>query len=199
MKRFLALLGGLGFGLEPFLLTAKAASPSEGKTVVPRGTPMEALRGMNPEDLDTSNLDLTLLDKFGTMGLEDHDVELDKWHLVIEGQVEKGLSLTYSDLAALPPLERTILMICPGFFANNGKWKGVSVRELLARAESRAEVTHITFRGPTGTYGKVLRVPLSTSVRTRYFSPMKSMGRHCPRSTVFRCASLPKVTMGTTG
>jgi DMSO/TMAO reductase YedYZ molybdopterin-dependent catalytic subunit len=82
-------------------------------------------------------------------------------------------------------LERTILMICPGFFANNGKWKGVSVRELLARAESRAEVTHITFRGPTGTYGKVLRVPIEHIRSDQVFLAYEVNGQALPKKHGF--------------
>jgi DMSO/TMAO reductase YedYZ molybdopterin-dependent catalytic subunit len=185
VKRLLAVFAGLGCSLGPMLLPAKASSPAESKTVVPKETPMEELRGMNPADLDTSNLDLTPLEKFETMGLDDHDVEPDKWRLVVEGQVGQPLSLTYADLVALPPVERTVLMICPGFFANNGKWKGVSVRELMARAENKAEATHITFRGPHGSYEKVLRVPIADINSDKVFLAYEVNGQTLPKKHGF--------------
>lgn len=185
VKKFLALMAGFGWGMGPSPFAAHASASPKAKTVIPKETPMDELRSMNPKDIDASNLDLTPLEKFGTMGLDDHEVEPDKWRLVVEGQVGQQLSLSYADVMALPPLERTVLMICPGFFANNGKWKGVSIRELLARAEAMADVTHITFRGPSGRYEKVLRVPIADVTSDKVFLAYAVNGTVLPKKHGF--------------
>jgi len=44
------------------------------KVILPRGTKRESLVNKNPADLDASNLEVTPLKDFGTMGLTDHGV-----------------------------------------------------------------------------------------------------------------------------
>jgi len=66
------------------------------------------------------------LGDFGTMGLSDYKANLKDWRLEVGGRVKKPLNLKYSEVLALPSIERTVLLICPGFFANNSTilWDG---------------------------------------------------------------------------
>ena len=114
---------------------------------------------MDPKDLDVTDLEITPLAEFKTMGLDDLEVDVNQWRLLVEGEVGKSLSLNYQELTALPTVEKTVLLICAGFFVNNGVWKGVSVRELLTRAEVSKDVNYVTFRGPEGNYEQVSRFP----------------------------------------
>jgi DMSO/TMAO reductase YedYZ molybdopterin-dependent catalytic subunit len=163
----------------------KRARAENAKTVVPKGTPWTDLRNRNPIDLDTSELDLTLLEDFGTMGLDDQETDLQQWRLIVDGEVKEPLSLTYSEVMELLPLERRILMICPGFFANNGLWKGISVKEIMGRAHAKPGVTHVTFRGSAGDYEKTLRVPLHDAVAERVFLAYGVNGDPLPRKHGF--------------
>ncbi len=179
----LVAIKGLMFGPVSFLLD-KAMAQSE-KTVVPRGTSFTDLRNRNPKELDTSNLEITPLKDFGTMGLEDHEVNPDEWRLIVDGEVEKELKLSYPEVQAAPAVERAVLMICPGFFANNGMWKGISMKALLESARLRPGVTHVSFRGPEGKYEKVLQVPIEDAMTNMVFLAYQVNGEPLPRKHGF--------------
>lgn len=107
------------------------------------------------------------------MGLEDYSADMDSWRLIVEGEVDKPLRLTYTEVLDLPSVERAVLLICPGFFANHGRWTGISIPELLKLAGIRPGVTHVTFTGPEGPYGKTHRVPLSEVLSNTVFIAYK--------------------------
>jgi DMSO/TMAO reductase YedYZ molybdopterin-dependent catalytic subunit len=171
--------------LGPVLSAARIAYAKAEKIIVPSGTPRETLKNKNPKDLDTTNLEVTPLGEFGTMGLDDLKVDINQWRLLVEGSVGKSLSLSYSELTALPPVEKTVLLICPGFFVNNGVWKGVSIRELLTRADVSEDVNYVTFRGPEGNYEKVFRVPLNDVLTDKVFLAYQVNGAALPRKHGF--------------
>ncbi len=97
------------------------------RKVLTRTTTRESLIRENPADLDTTNLAITPLDKFDTMGPTDRVVDLATWRLEVAGLVRRPGSFTYAELTSLPTIEREVLLICPGFFANHGRWKGLSI------------------------------------------------------------------------
>jgi len=173
------------------LLAGRPLSPpccawaGTGKTIVPKGTNLNDLRDKNPKDLDASNLEITPLKDFGTMGLVDYDVDIEKWRLVVEGEVATPLSLSYDQVINLACIERTVLMICPGVFVNNGVWKGVSVNELLKMAQIKPDVNYVTFRGPMGTYEKTLRAPIEAALANKVFLAHTVNGRPLPRKHGF--------------
>ena len=59
-------------------------------------------------------------------------------------------------------------------------WKGVSVKELLTRAEVSKEVNYVTFRGPEGNYEKVFRVPLGDALTDKVFLAYQVNGAALP-------------------
>lgn len=188
-RRFLRRLftGAFSIGLlsAPLGSFLKRAWGQAEKTVVPKDTPWTDLRNWNPKDLDTSQLDITPLKDFGTMGLDDHQTDLEQWRLIVAGQVNSPLNLTISEVRALPSVERQVLMICPGFFVNNGRWKGVSIKELMSRSHRKPEVTHVTFRGPEGNYEKVLRVPIEDALTEKVFLAYQVNGEPLPQKHGF--------------
>lgn len=155
------------------------------KVILPKGTKRESLIGRNPAELDTRNLDVTPLEDFGTMGLTDYAANLDTWRLEVTGHVKEPLSLNYSQLIGLPSIERKVLLICPGFFANHGTWKGISIKELLRRAEVKGGVTHITIRGPKGPYAKVVRYPIEDILADKVFLTYAVNGKVLPQKHGF--------------
>lgn len=66
---------------------------------------------MDPAQLDTRNLAPTPLKDFETMGDTGYTVDLDTWRLEVAGRVGTPLSLTYSQIVDLSPLERDVLLI----------------------------------------------------------------------------------------
>ncbi len=83
---------------------------------------------MNPAEIDNRNLDIDPLEKFGTMGPTDVAVDVKTYRLKITGAVNHPLSLSYDQILKFPSLTELVLLICPGFFANNGRWTGVSLK-----------------------------------------------------------------------
>jgi DMSO/TMAO reductase YedYZ molybdopterin-dependent catalytic subunit len=130
------------------------------RRLLPKGTRLETLINENPALLDARHLEIQPLEKFGTMGLSDQVTDLNVWRLTVSGEVKKGFSLTYDQIRDLPGIEKPVLLICPGFFANHGRWKGFSLAELAKRAELKKGVNFVTLSGPAGPYEKTGRFPL---------------------------------------
>jgi DMSO/TMAO reductase YedYZ molybdopterin-dependent catalytic subunit len=130
------------------------------RRLLPKGTRLETLVNEDPALIDARNLEIQPLEKFGTMGLSDHGTDLNTWRLTVSGEVKKGLSLTYDQIRNLPGIEKPVLLICPGFFANHGRWKGFSLAELAKRAGLKKGVNFVTLSGPAGPYEKTGRFPL---------------------------------------
>ncbi len=128
-----------------------------GKRLLDKGTPMSSLMHANPAHIDTSLLEITPVQEFDVMGETTHQVDLHTWRLSIEGAVQKPAEFTYEELLALPILELNVLLICPGFFAYNGKWKGFSVARLLDQLGLDPEATHVKFTGSKGFRKKTRR------------------------------------------
>jgi len=86
-RRFLKIaigcLSGIGLLFSPLYSGIRWAVSQTRKKILPKGTPRESLVEENPASVDPRNLDITPLKEFGTMGLENHDVNLEKWRLVI--------------------------------------------------------------------------------------------------------------------
>jgi sulfoxide reductase catalytic subunit YedY len=139
------------------------------KIILPKGTTMESLKQKNPANLDTRNLEVTPVEDFGTMGLSDHEVDPALWRLRLTGAVTQPLELTLEQVLALPSVERNVLLICPGFFANHGRWKGVSINELLKQALPRANANQLTISGPEGNFRQSKNFPLEHVAADRVF------------------------------
>ena len=178
------LVGGVAFvgtGLGSLFSMAKWVLAETGKIILPKGTPKESLIDKNPAELDARNLEVTPLENFGTMGLTDHAISLEKWALEVDGHVKRPLRLTYEEMKKLPSVERNVLMICPGFFANHGAWKGLSLGALLKVAEAEDGVTHVTVRGPEGKYEKSQRYPVEDILSNKVFLAYEVNGEPLPQ------------------
>jgi len=180
MKLTTRVLAGLGLFFNAPLSGLQWAWAETKKVILPRETKRESLVRRNPAELDARNLEITPLKDFGTMGLTDHGVNLDGWRLQITGHARKSLSLSYSQIRGLPSIERNVLLICPGFFANHGSWKGVSINELLRRAELEDGVTHVTIRGPKGSNEKAVRYPIRDILSDKVFLAYAVNGKDLP-------------------
>ena len=174
-----AAWAGAGFG--SLFSMAKWVIAETGRIILPKGTPRESLIDKNPADLDARNLEVTPLENFGTMGLTDHAVRIEQWGLEVDGHVRKPLRLTYEEIKKLPSVERRVLMICPGFFANQGTWKGLSLGELLKLAQAEEGVTHVTARGPDGKYENSQRYPLEDALSNKVFLAYEVNGKPLPQ------------------
>ena len=152
------------------------------RKVLTKSTTRESLIHENPADLDTTNLEITPLDRFETMGPTDRVVDLDTWRLEIAGLVKRPARLTYTELTALPTIERDVLLICPGVFVNHGRWKGLSVARLLRQADIDPTATQVTVEG---TSGKTARFALADVLSDKVFLATHVNGTALPRKHGF--------------
>jgi sulfoxide reductase catalytic subunit YedY len=185
LKISIGFLASIAVFLSPLFSAVRSAYAKAKKTILPKGTKRESLIYKNPRSLDTRNLETTALEDFGTMGISDHEVELDEWRLEVTGRLTKPLRLTYSEILAFPSVEKKVLLICPGFFANHGEWKGISMKALIERAGVKKDVTRVTFSGPKGLYGKQESFPIEDILNDKVFLAYGVNGEPLPRKHGF--------------
>ncbi len=155
--------------LSPLSAFFSSASSKIKKIILPHGTKRQDLIDKDPARLDPRNLDITPLREFGTMGLSDYRITLKHWQLRVEGHVDKPLALSYERITFLPAMEKKVLLICPGVFANYGVWKGVSIKSLLKEAGASKKVTHVTISGPESRFNKTERFSIQDVLDDKLF------------------------------
>ncbi len=180
LKLTLGFFSSIGFLFSPFFSGIRFVYAKTRKMILKKGTKRESLINKNPANLDTRNLEITPLDDFKTMGVTDHEVNLNTWRLEVAGHVKKPFKLKYSQILALPSIERDILLICPGVFVNHGRWKGILMKDLLKTAKMDKGVSHITFSGPEGRYEKIERYPLEDILSNKVFLAYEVNGKTLP-------------------
>ena len=185
LKLMMGIFAGIGFLLSPLATGVRMVWAKAKKIVLPKGTRMRELIGLNPADLDTRNLEPTPLEEFDTMGLDDHRVDLNAWHLEINGKIQRPVKLTYSQLIEMPAVKRDVLLICPGFFAYHARWEGVSAAKILEKAGIDPDATHISFSGPSGTNEKSENFPLEDILSDKVFLAYRVNGQTLPKKHGF--------------
>ena len=175
-RAFGSVIGG-GVLLGP-LLSAMRWAWAASRKILAKGTKRESLIQENPAALDTTNLEITPLEEFGTMGPTDKVVDLATWRLEVSGKVKRPLSLTYAQITALPAIEREVLLICPGFFANHGRWKGFSLKGLLHQADADHSAGWVTIEAREQ---KTARFPLADILTDKVFLAYQVNGKELPR------------------
>jgi len=162
----------------PFVSTLWA----QAKKVLPKGFKREELRNMNPAEIDNRNLEVDPLNQFGTMGPTDVAVDIKTYRLKVTGAVGRSLSLSYDQIVKYPSLTEVVLLICPGFFSNNGRWTGISFKTLLQEAQVKKEAKYIDINGPNG---KVKRIPIEDLEKKKIFLAYRVNGETLPQKHGF--------------
>jgi sulfoxide reductase catalytic subunit YedY len=173
---------GLQSALLTLLLNPLAICWAKVKRLLPKGFSREELKNMNPEEIDTRNLEIDPLETFGTMGPTDVEVDIKTFRLKITGKVKRPLSLTYEEILKYPSLTETVLLICPGFFSNNGRWTGVHLNTLLQEAMVSKEARYIDIKGA---YEKGVRIPLKELHQKKILLAYRVNGETLPRKHGF--------------
>jgi DMSO/TMAO reductase YedYZ molybdopterin-dependent catalytic subunit len=182
--------------LSAALFAPLAAAPrvwGAARKLLPKGTKRESLVSEDPARLDTRDLELTPLDRFGTMGPTDRDVSLDAWRLELGGLVKHPLSLSYAQLITLPLVERDVLLICPGVFANHGRWKGFSLRPLLFQAEFDRKASRVAIECKGN---KIARFPLADVLADKVFLAYAVNGKPLPQRNGFPLRTVAQDVFG---
>jgi DMSO/TMAO reductase YedYZ molybdopterin-dependent catalytic subunit len=185
IKKTIGIVSSIGIFFSPFFGVIRSIYAKTRKIVLPKWTKMKSLVNKNPADLDTRNLKIIPLKDFGTMGITDYEVNLVNWRLEISGHVKTPVALRYEDLLSMPSIERNILLICPGVFANHGTWKGISIQDLMKMAGAKDGVTHITVGGPEGAYENTQRYPIADIFSDKVFLAYQVNGKPLPQKHGF--------------
>lgn len=185
LKLSLELISSTILLFSPLFSWIRFAHAKIQKVILPKDTPRENLAYKNPAELDTRNLDITPLEDFKTMGITDHQTVLDNWRLEVSGHVDRPLHLRYSEILTLPTIERDVLLICPGIFANHGRWKGISMSALLQAVKVKDIGTLVTFRGPEGEYEKVEQFQIKDILSNKVFLAYGVNGKALPQKHGF--------------
>ena len=155
---------------------------AKAKQILPKGFSKGKLKDMNPSEIDSRNLEIDPLGKFGTMGPTDVPIDLKTYRLKVTGKVERPLSLSYDEILKYPPLTETVLLICPGFFANYGRWAGLNLEGLLEEAQIKKEAQFIDI---VGAHEKRVRIPLRELDQKKIFLAYQVNGETLPQKHGF--------------
>jgi len=93
--------------------------------------------------------------------------------------------LSYPEIRDLPFVERKVLLICPGYFANQGLWRGISIQTLLEKTRAKPGVNYITISGPESDYSKPERFPLKEILSDQVFLAYQVNGQDLPQPNGF--------------
>ena len=120
------------------------------------------------------------------MGLEDHEVDLATWRLVVDGAVGKKLELTYADLLSFPPVEKQGSLDMPRHLCKQWTVEG-RVREDptgTSRGYSGGQLRHIP-RSKGQTTRKHTGCRCHKWMTPRYCSRTRVNGKKLPRKHGF--------------
>lgn len=167
--------------LAPLSLWLRRAYAQTARKRLPAGYPRDKLITEDPDTVDASNLEITPINEFQTMGTTDEVVDPGDWQLKVSGKISTDLSFTYPQILNLPALEKKVLMICPGFFVNQGLWKGISISALLKEVRVAEDARKVVFYGLDGRSPKTESFPLSDVSADRIFLAYEVNGLTLPR------------------
>jgi sulfoxide reductase catalytic subunit YedY len=154
---------------------------AKAKQLLPEGFPRSQLLYMNSEEIDNQNLAIDPLNRFGTMGQTDVAIDLKTYRLKVTGKVGRPLSLSYDQILKYPSVTEVVLLICPGFFSFNGRWTGVSLKDLLQEAQIKKEAQYIDINGA----GHSVRIPIKMIEQKRIFLAYRVNGITLPQEHGF--------------
>jgi hypothetical protein len=176
-RRFFSILGGGVVGvLLPYSVYRYLEAGNDAGNVGVRdyldAGPDAALK------LITSNADFYLTSSRG-----EPEVDAKTWALTIDGSVEKPFQLSYDEVRALPPYERTLTLECisnpvGGRYIGNARWKGTLLKPLLERARVKPTAKFAVFHAAEGyTTG----IPLERILWPQNFLAWEMNGEPLPR------------------
>jgi DMSO/TMAO reductase YedYZ molybdopterin-dependent catalytic subunit len=96
--------------------------------------------------------------------------------------VGQPLSLSYDQILKYPSQTGTVLLICPGFFSNNGSWTGINLKSLFQEAKIKKEAKFFDVKGANE---KVVRITLQEIDKKRIFLAYRVNGETLPQKHGF--------------
>ena len=125
----LFLWGSAVFGMT--LTGVSSAAARIRKRIVPEKTDPDRLRNSNPRYLDTRNLQVMPLHTLENVGDDEAPFDATTWQLNVDGAVSNPMTFTHAQIKSMPYEERNVLLICSGIFAFHGRWKGITLDQII--------------------------------------------------------------------
>jgi DMSO/TMAO reductase YedYZ molybdopterin-dependent catalytic subunit len=72
-------------------------------------------------------------------------VDIASYRLVVSGNVQHPVSLSYDEVRAMPSVQELVTLVCPGIFVDKGVWTGVLVRDILQKAGLKSPSNRVVF------------------------------------------------------
>ncbi len=116
------------------------------------------------------------------MGPTDIAVDLKTYRLKVTGKVERPLLLSHDEILKYPSLTENVLLICPGFFSNNGRWTGVDLKTLVQEAQFKTEAQYVDIKGAQE---KSVRIPLKALSQKKILLAYRVNGETLPQKHGF--------------
>jgi DMSO/TMAO reductase YedYZ molybdopterin-dependent catalytic subunit len=86
-------------------------------------------------------------------------IDLKSWRLRIEGLVEKGLSLRFDEIQALPKKIQVKNFQCvEGWGLDDQRWEGVHLKEIFSKVKINPKAKYVTFYATGGKYKDSLSI-----------------------------------------
>ncbi len=131
-----------------------ASSPSARPAVGEASNQLFYIINSHPADVDNTTIPITPVEDLHITGIAP-EIDINKYRLTVDGLVNTPLSLSYQQLLGYPTVTKTVLLICPGFFADNAIWTGISVTRLVTAAGIEPEAEQLVFQALDG-YERIL-------------------------------------------
>jgi len=109
---------------------------------------------LHPSDVDNTTLPITAVEDLHRTG-QAQDYDISTYRLVVDGLVDRPLSLSYDDLLSRPQMTEEVLLICPGFFWDNAVWTGTPLSLILEEANVLPEASQVHIRAGDGYSRKI--------------------------------------------
>lgn len=152
-RRFLQLSGLSGLGLGLGGCSSSLFEGVVGKTFEPLNQAVEerlfnAQKPVPEFPVSAIEPEALLINTFGITP----QIDPAAFRLKVAGEVNRPLSLSMSELQSLPRTSMVIRHVCVEGWAAIVQWGGVQLRELVARAQPRANVRYVYFLSADGYY-----------------------------------------------
>lgn len=117
---------------------------------------------------------------FGIRSVKDGpQYQPDQWRLTVTGLVKQELSLSLAKFLALPQINQVKEFDCvEGWKVHQVPWEGVSVREIMSRADIKPEAKYIIFWSDDGIYSSAL--PVEVALRPDVILAHRMDGKELP-------------------
>jgi DMSO/TMAO reductase YedYZ molybdopterin-dependent catalytic subunit len=79
-------------------------------------------------------------------------IDLAKYRLIVDGEVNHPLSLSMADIQALPLTSMIIRHVCVEGWAAIVQWGGIRLREIIALSQPKSQVKYAYFKSADGYY-----------------------------------------------